>query len=129
MRAIRFTAVASSVLFLAFAAAPLNAEEKAKDLIIGKWEPIKAQQGIKVVVEFTKEGKINMNVKGKADGKDVNENVGGTFKFLDDNTIEVAVNVQGKKDSKKVKIIKVTKDELTTKDDGATQEDQFKRVK
>ena len=125
MRAIRWAALASFVLIVAFTAAPLHAADKAKDLIVGKWEPTKAPEGVKVVIEFTKDGKVQ--ITGTADKKDIK--LEGKYKFLDDDTMETTFNRTGKEETRKTKIIKISKDELVTKDEGDKNEEAFKRVK
>ena len=125
MRFAQLAVLASLVVLLAGSAALLHAEDKPKDLIVGKWEPSKTPEGLKLVIEFTKDGKIN--IMGKAGDKEFKAN--GTYKFTDDNTMQTEIAFEGKKDTKKVKIIKVSKDELVTKDEGDKDEEKFKRVK
>jgi uncharacterized protein (TIGR03066 family) len=125
MRFARVAVLALLAIFFAGSAVLLHAEDKPKDLIVGKWEPTKAPEGLKLVIEFTKDGKIA--ITGKAGDKDLKAN--GTYKFTDDNTMQTEITFEGKKDSKKVKIIKVTKDELVTRDEGDKDDEKFKRVK
>jgi uncharacterized protein (TIGR03066 family) len=129
MRILRLAVAASLVVLLA-STAFLHAEEKAKDLIVGKWQPTKPPEGVQVVFEFTKDGKFKMDGKAKLEGKkeqDVKRE--GTYKFLDDDTIELAIEQVGKSETTKVKIVKISKDELITRDDGKKEENSFKRVK
>jgi uncharacterized protein (TIGR03066 family) len=129
MRILRLAMAASLVILLA-SSAFLHAEDKAKDLIVGKWQPTKPPEGFQVVIEFTKDGKFKMDGKVKLEGKkeqDIKRE--GTFKFLDDDTMELTVEQAGKGETTKVKIIKISKDELITRDDGKKEDNSFKRVK
>jgi uncharacterized protein (TIGR03066 family) len=125
MRAIRWTALVAMVLVLAFTAAPLAAQDKAKDLIVGKWEPVKAPPGAKIVIEFTKDGKVVMT--GTANQKDIK--LEGKYKFTDDKTMQISFEQGGKAKTDTTKIVKLTKDELVTKDENDKEEQSFKRVK
>jgi len=126
MRGARWAALAAVVVMLTLSAALLHAEDKPKDLIVGKWEPVKAPEGVKMVIEFTKDGKIKFTA-GKPGEKEFN--AGGTYKFTDDNNIEAKLTVNGKESTKKIKVVKVTKDELVTHDEGDKDDEKFKRVK
>jgi len=127
MRAARWAAAVSMVLAIAmFVAVPLHAEDKAKDLIVGKWEPEKQPQGAKVVIEFTKDGKVLMTGSGP-DKKEFK--MEGKYRLPDDKTMEVTFEQNGKSKTDKTTIVKITKDELVTKDDKAKEEQTFKRVK
>ena len=109
-----------------FVAVPLHAEYKAKDLIVGKWEPAKQPQGAKVVIEFTKDGKVLMSGSGP-DKKEFK--MEGKYRLPDDKTMEVTYEQNGKAKTDKTTIVKITKDELVTKDDKDKEEQTFKRVK
>jgi uncharacterized protein (TIGR03066 family) len=125
MRGIRLATLASVALLLAFTAAPLLAADKPKDLIVGKWEPKQLPEGVKVTIEFTKDGKIT--VAGKAGDKEFKGS--GTYKFVDDDTMETEMEIMGMKDKSKTKIVKISKEELITRDEGKKEEEKFKRVK
>ena len=127
MSAARWAVGASMVFVLAlFVAVPLHAEDKAKDLIVGKWEPAKQPQGAKVVIEFTKDGKVLMSGSGP-DKKEFK--MEGKYRLPDDKTMEVTYEQNGKAKTDKTTIVKITKDELVTKDDKDKEEQTFKRVK
>ena len=125
MRGAHWTLLAAVVIILTSSASLLHAEDKPKDLIVGKWEPEKVEKGAKAVIEFTKDGKVM--IVASANGKDFK--VDGTYKFTDDKTMEVTIVFMDKKDTKKVKVIKVTKDELVTQDEGKKEEEKFKKAK
>jgi uncharacterized protein (TIGR03066 family) len=91
--------------------------DKPQDLIVGKWTPVNEEK-VKVVLEFTKDGKISV----KAGGMAVNE---GTYKFATDDKLEVEFTGEAKKETLTVK---VTKDELTTTD-STNKKETFKRMK
>jgi uncharacterized protein (TIGR03066 family) len=103
--------------------APAFGADSAKELIIGKWQPndkdnVKEKDNVKATVEFTKDGKIKI----VADAYSLE----GTFKFLNDNQIEVTMPIAGKDSIVKL-TVKVTKDELTTTDE--TKDDKAKDKK
>jgi uncharacterized protein (TIGR03066 family) len=125
MRGTRWASLAAVVIILTFSASLLHAEDKPKDLIVGKWEPGKVEKDVKAVIEFTKDGKVK--IIANAGGQEFK--LDGTYKFTDDKNMEVTVEFMGKKDTKKVKVIKVTKDELVTQDEGKDEEEKFKKVK
>jgi uncharacterized protein (TIGR03066 family) len=132
MRVSRLAAVAALVVLLTSSAALLHAEDKPKDLIVGKWEPAESPKGVTIVVEFTKDGKIT--IVGSAEGKEFKGT--GTYKFTDDNTMETTIEFMGKKEVSKTKVLKVNKQELVTKDEpkkgqdeSKIKEEKFKRVK
>ena len=126
MRGARWAALAALVVILTSSAALVYAEDKPKELIVGKWEPVKAPEGVKMVIEFTKDGKIKITA-GKPGEKEFN--IAGTYKFTDDNNMETKMSFMGKEDTKKVKVVKVSKDELVTHDEGDKDDEKFKRVK
>ncbi len=126
MRVARLVALASLVVVLTSSGALLYADDdKPKDLIVGKWEPVKAPEGAKLIVEFTKDGMVK--ITGKVGDKDFNFT--GTYKFTDDNNMEREMTINGKKDTKKTKVVKISKDELVTHDEGDKDDEKFKRVK
>jgi uncharacterized protein (TIGR03066 family) len=110
-----------SALAIAVACAfPTIAQEKAPQkpdfaqLIVGLWEvePKGADpKATKLLLEFAKDGKVKMILKGK--GNDIT--VAGTYKITDDK-LETAL--KGNKDS--VTIVSINAKEMVTKDtDGA----------
>jgi uncharacterized protein (TIGR03066 family) len=129
MRVLRVAAAVSLVVLLA-SIAYVHAEDKAKDLIVGKWQPTKPPEGVQVTFEFTKDGKFRIDGRAKLEGKkeqDIKRE--GAYKFLDDDTIELTLEQAGKSETTKVKIIKISKDELVTRDEGKQEENTFKRAK
>jgi uncharacterized protein (TIGR03066 family) len=132
MRVAQLVVLASLVVLLSSLAAPLYAEDKAKDLIVGKWEPVQPEKGVTAVIEFTKDGKIS--IAGTAQGKAFKNE--GTYKFVDNDTFETTFEFNGQKQTSKTRIVKISKDELVTKDEpkkgaekAAVKEEKFKRAK
>ena len=114
MRPVVATALVTLLPLLALAADP-----KPKDLIVGKW----AAEGSKgaVVIEYTKDGNCLMHAAGVT-------LPGGKYKFVDDDTMELTVDVQGKQVASKYRV-KVTKDDLVETGVGNRVEKKYKRVK
>jgi len=126
MSAARWGVGVALILLLAFSlVVPVHAEDKAKDLIVGKWAPAKPPPGSKVVIEFTKDGKVVMT--GTANQKDFK--LAGSYKLTDDTTLDITLEQNGKARTDTTKIIKLSKDELVTKDANEKEEQSFKRVK
>ena len=116
---VRSLAVLAVLALLALTVAPAFAADTTKDLIVGKWQPLD-EKGAKAVLEFTKEGKVKISSD--------QFNLEGTYKFVKDDQVEVALKFGDME--QKVKLnVKVTKDELSTKEDGKDKEEKFKRVK
>jgi uncharacterized protein (TIGR03066 family) len=81
----------------------------ARKLLVGKWLSSQkaGDKDLKVMVEFTDKGKVSVTVR---DFK-----VDGTYKFLDDKTIETELVFEG--ESRKIKNeVTVTADTLELKD-------------
>ncbi len=105
-----------SVLALALFLLPVaRADDKPQDLIVGTW----TLDGGKSKIEFQKDGKL------KAIGDQLT--VEGSYKFLDDKTVEMKVVFGGKEDTVVVTVT-VTKDELVTKKKGTEVKEKFTRV-
>jgi uncharacterized protein (TIGR03066 family) len=70
--------------------AGVSAEDKVEKVdaskVVGKWEPKDAPKGMKVVIEFTKDGKILITT-GKKD-----EDFGGTYK-VEGNKIKITLKL------------------------------------
>jgi uncharacterized protein (TIGR03066 family) len=115
LRMRRLSVLAVALFLLACCVA--RAADKPQDLIIGTWTP--AGEGGKSKIEFQKDGKL------KAIGDQLT--VEGSYKFLDDKTLEMKVVFGGKEETVRVKVT-VTKDELVTKKEGADKEEKFTRV-
>ena len=125
MRRLCLTAILAVVVILSASASLLQAEDKAKDLIVGKWEPVEQAKGEKITIEFTKDGKIH--ISGKEGDTEIKAE--GTYKFIDDTTFEATINFGDEKKTEKAKIVKITKDEMVTKREKDKKEETFKRVK
>jgi uncharacterized protein (TIGR03066 family) len=111
-------------MVLALACGTAIAEEKidAKKLI-GKWEK-KDSGKDKLVVEFTKDGKLSF--VGKIGDQEIKGE--GTYK-LDGNKLEVTAKIGDDTVKMTRTISKLTDTELTSKDDDSGMEDTMVRVK
>src|SRR5437660_224195 len=98
-------------LMLSPASAAEKKADKPKDLIVGKWAPNDEKTKDKVVIEFTKDGKVL--VTATEDGKKME--IKGTYKFATDDKVDIEMDFMGEK-KKETMTVKVTKDELTTTD-------------
>jgi uncharacterized protein (TIGR03066 family) len=89
-------------------------------LIIGKWSPAESKD--KATIEFTKDMKL------KIAGDQIS--LDGSYRFIDDNTIEVKISFQGMEKAIQLKIT-VNDNELTTQEvEGEKKmKETFKRVK
>ncbi len=111
-----------ALLALACLAAAAGAADRPDELIVGKWGPANGKD--KGTVEFAKNGKLS--VKGKDDdGKDFD--VGGTYKFIGDDALDVVLTVAGEVKKERLKV-KVDKDELSLTD-SKKRTQTFKRAK
>ena len=98
---------------------------KPKDLIVGKWEIIEDKQS--GTIEFKADG--TMMIVVKLDGNEIP--LKGTYKFTAEDAlvVEFTPPIEGAdKLTQKLKIAKIDKNELITKDEKG-KEDKFKRVK
>jgi uncharacterized protein (TIGR03066 family) len=125
MNETRWPLLVAWIVLCTLAISPLRADDKPHDLIVGKWEPVKPVKGVKTFIEFEKDGKVLINFS--AEGQEFK--LQATYKFTDDNTMQMQMDAGGKKESKKIKIVKLTRDEFVMKDEGKDEEEKFKRVK
>jgi uncharacterized protein (TIGR03066 family) len=102
------TARLCCVLSLAFLASACSS--KPKDQIIGKWSGKDGETDL--TMEFNKDGTMKTEVKGGL----VSGSVSGKYKFVDDNTIEMEVDVGDQKQTKKARVT-IEKDKMTLTDD------------
>jgi uncharacterized protein (TIGR03066 family) len=106
-----------------------SAADKNKDMIVGKWEPAdtKDKKG-SAVVEFTKGGDLKISVKAG----EMNIDIKGTYKFIDDDTVEITVEApfggKDEKKSEKLKIKSIKGDEMVIINPQG-KEEKMKRVK
>jgi uncharacterized protein (TIGR03066 family) len=100
-----------------------SVEDKTKDLIVGKWVPAKDDGKTKVVMEFTKDGKVL--IEATVDGQTAK--LTGTYKVIAEDKVEVEMEIEGKK-MKETDTVKVTKEELTLTDP-KDKAQTFKRLK
>src|SRR5437016_4853194 len=102
MRTLGWMAAGCLVCLLAGACTEARAEDKPKDLIVGKWEPADAKQK-GLTIEFTKDGKVKINVSKD----EFKLNLDGTYKFVSDNEFEVSIQGPGGGDKPKTDKVKI----------------------
>jgi|SRR5579871_5199788 len=93
-----------------------------RQAIVGKWN-VSQSAGImsfQGTAEFRKDGTVTTEMKGMR--------IESTYKFLDDETIEVVMSVGGRKLSEKNKIVNMTSDEMSLRDPQGGRAD-FTRIK
>ncbi len=104
-----------------------KAPDKPQDLLVGKWkgkEKMDDGTSADLVLEFTKDGKMKHITEPPKPSPPVT--LEGTFKFLDDTSIETEIRIGNASLKEKQKIV-VTKEKLTETDEkGKTTE--FTRV-
>ena len=102
------------------------ADKKNSEMIVGKWTP-DGPKGKGVVLEFTKDGKMKISIGPEG----MSFVISGTYKALDDNTIEMSMENPQKKEetkSQKLTIKAISADEATiVGPDG--KEEKLKAVK
>jgi uncharacterized protein (TIGR03066 family) len=114
MKTLGFALVACVLLFL-----PACSGGKNADKIVGTWEATKGEMPAGSTVEFTKDGKMKINIK--AGGQTVS--VEGTYKVDGDKLTTTGKGPDGKEKTETVKIKKLTDKELALEDDkGKTEE-------
>lgn len=112
------------IALLAFAGHTLAFDEKIDaKLLIGKWEPEMAPPGIKVVMEFKKEDKLEINIE--VQGKQ--EKVEGTYK-VEGNKLTVTMKREGQEITQNATIVKLEKDSCIIKDDKRNEEQKLKKI-
>lgn len=117
----RLSAVAALAVFalLALVVAPGLAADKPDVLIVGKWQP--KDEKAKVVLDFQKDNKLKISA-------DESFSFDGTYKFVNDTTLEIKIAFGGQEKVTKLKVT-ITKDELTTQEEGKDKKETFVRVK
>lgn len=104
-----------ALAILAGAPQTIQAQDKNKDLIVGKWLPTDAKaKESGAYVEFAKDGNMTVSV-GPLTLK-------GKYKFSDEKTVEVEFDVMGMAVKDKLTVKSVTKDELVTVDSKGKEE-------
>ena len=105
------------------AAAPEKKDEKKFDSgkLLGKWEPKDLPAGIKVTVEFAKDGKLLLiyDERGKAQKSE------GTYK-LDGDKLSVVLKKGDKDEKETMTVKKLTDTELVTTDEKGKEETLMK---
>jgi len=124
MQTLRGLVVGCAVLLLAGQTYG-DAKDDAAKLLVGKWESKLNQNGkeITATLDFTKDGKFSIKITL---GKE-NQTLDGTYKVLDEKTVELTVAREDKTRTEKQQF-KVSKDtlELTGKDN---KPQKFNRIK
>jgi uncharacterized protein (TIGR03066 family) len=94
---------------------------KLKDRIIGKWEPVESKTKDTPALEYTPDGKVILSQGTKS--------LTGSYKVLDENTIEVEFPTpEGKPPLKDKVTVKFLGDTMTTTDHSSQKASKFKRV-
>jgi uncharacterized protein (TIGR03066 family) len=118
---------AALAVALAVTAAP--ADDKAEKIdgrkLVGKWRPTgkNVAEGVKAVIEFTKDGKIAIEME-KGDQR---KSVKGAYKLTGDK-LALSLDRGGKEDKETMTVTKLTDDDLVMEDPKG-KVDTFKRVK
>jgi uncharacterized protein (TIGR03066 family) len=124
MKALRGLGIGCAVLLLAGQAYG-DAKEDAAKLLVGKWETKQTinNKDITATFGFTKDNKLSLKFSGATDLE-----LKGSYKILDETTIEMTVTIKDKTMTEKQKF-KVSKDslELTGSKDNKTV--KFNRIK
>jgi uncharacterized protein (TIGR03066 family) len=128
MHRTRFTVGVAFVLALTVAFWAHNASGKdakadlAKGKLVGVWESTKSEDLPKgSTVEFTKDGKLALQVKAKETVK-----LEGKY-TIDGDKINISVLVEGKEEKDVLTVTKLTDTELVTKD-SKNKIDEYKKV-
>ncbi|MFL5343066.1 MAG: hypothetical protein ACJ8F7_23280 [Gemmataceae bacterium] len=104
-------------------AVPAIAGDKPRELIVGKWAPTNDKTK-EYVFEFTRDGVLKVgHILG-----DKELAFEGKYKFIDENTFETAVDYTGAVKKERIKIVKISVDEMTTSDE-LKREETFRRLK
>ncbi|HQR42021.1 MAG TPA: hypothetical protein PLX97_05040 [Gemmatales bacterium] len=95
-------------------------------LLVGKWKPEKLPENLdKIVIEYLKDGKLKVELT--AQGMDLTGE--GTYK-IEGNKLSIDLEIAGNNQKQTRKIVKLTKDEMITKnEDSGDEERKFTRVK
>ena len=109
------------------AAGGAGADDKDKidaKKLIGKWEPKEEKKGSKMVIEYTKDGKVVLTAD--AEGKEFK--VEGTYK-LTGNKLELALKIGEMEVKDTVTITKLTDDEMEGESGKGGKKESFKKLK
>jgi uncharacterized protein (TIGR03066 family) len=88
-------------MLLVFVAGSALGADKPQDLIIGKW--IGKSEDIQMVMDFRKDGTVTVALKSDKIAVDFS----GTYKFLDESTIQTTIDSPIKKGEPKVDKLKI----------------------
>ena len=110
------------VVFVVLTLNRCGGSEDPREVIIGKWN-VSQPAGIVLLVgkaEFRKNGTVTTEMNGRR--------IESTYKFLDNETIELEMSVGGRKVTEKNKIVNMTADEMSLLDPQGARAD-FTRIK
>ena len=94
-------------------------------LLVGKWEPDKLPENVdKMLIEFHKGDKVTLDLEAMGN----KQKLEGTYK-VDGNHVSIKMTINGNDTDQKRKIVKLTENELVTKDEANDQERKYKRAK
>jgi uncharacterized protein (TIGR03066 family) len=121
----RFAALLCCFALAVLVANPARAAEKAtnKEKIVGTWEVTKSGSDLPegATIEFTKDGKLTINIKDK----DKTITVKGTY-TVDGDKLMVVTNFEDKEHKETITIKSLTDKKLVTVDE-KKKEDEFKK--
>ena len=106
---------------LSFAFVPAPADDKPKDLIVGKW--MGKDGPAEITIEFIKDGSLTVQAKAG----DQKFELKGKYKVLDDKNLEVEITFMNETKKEKNEFT-VTKEKLTLTDPKGKKQ-EFTRVK
>jgi uncharacterized protein (TIGR03066 family) len=111
------------VLAMAVTAATAADDKIDAAKLVGKWEPKDAKKDTKLVLEFTKDGKLSVTTD--VEGKEYK--VAGTY-ALDGNKLAMSLKVGEMEVKETVTVLKLTDDEMVGEQKNGKKE-SFRRVK
>jgi uncharacterized protein (TIGR03066 family) len=115
----------AAILFVGLTAAyGADKKDDNKKKIVAVWEVVKGDAPKGTTVEFTKDGKIKINIE--ADGKKLA--LDGTYEVDGDSVKTVVKDPDGKDHKETIKIKKLTDTELTTEDEKGKTDEYKKKV-
>jgi uncharacterized protein (TIGR03066 family) len=115
--------LAAFLLVAVTAACAADKKDDNKTKIVGVWEVVKGDNPKGSTIEFTKDGKLKINIEDN--GKKIA--LDGSYEIDGESLKTVLKGPGGKEHKETLKIKKLTEKELITEDEKA-KEDEFKRV-
>ena len=92
-------------------------------LLIGRWAPDKIPPGLKVVMEFSKDNKVKLEVEFQ--GKQ--EKIEGSYK-LENDQFTMTISKDGQEKTQKLRVMKLNDKELVLKEEAKNEEQVLKRL-